>query len=184
MNIINIYQFFSDFIKKLILILIIEFIFKDFNKNQMQTKYFILFGLLFFGTFVWEHLSKKNDINIKPSTGLNYCATQIQFIWTKIGYYFAKISSFYTLIDLEDIIETIKDIISPSCKILMSPYHAIKEYFITMNLYSNPYLITFGSITLILLAIVLAFYLDLMKYFGILICFKTLFEYFLSAFVW
>jgi hypothetical protein len=50
--------------------------------------------------FVWEHVARKRNSNIKPSVGFNFVAEISKKCFKTFGNLGAKISSFYTYIDL------------------------------------------------------------------------------------
>ena len=102
------------------------------------------------GSFVWEHIARKRDSNIKPSVGIAWCSKQSKAFFNCIGSFLAKLSSFYTYINLSDFLQTAHDISKPTMSLLWSPYQLIKGYCTTALTYSSKtYLVGFGSLTLL-----------------------------------
>lgn len=98
---------------------------------------------------IWEYIAKKTLSNIKPSYALNYVATSATNFFFNIGKFIAKISSFYTYIDFADIKETLHDFFKPLINILISPFQLIYGYVNTSMIYDHPYLVGFGTLTLL-----------------------------------
>ena len=103
----------------------------------------------FFGIYIWEYIARKQKSDIKPSTALNniYYYLSQMFYW--IGRTLAKLSSFFVMLDIDDLVETFWDIIKPIIKICGSPFKLIKGYYNTAMAYKNHILIFVGSMTLI-----------------------------------
>ena len=71
-------------------------------------------------------------------------------MWRYYGFVLAKISSFYTYIDLAEFGVTLYDLFRPIWSLLWSPYQFIKGYWETARSYATKTsLIWFGSATLI-----------------------------------
>lgn len=100
-------------------------------------------------TFVWEHIARKQNLNVKPSVGLNLIYKKSKSMFTNLGKLFAKISSFYTIIDLKDLGKTLEDVGKPILKTIVSPYHFVRGYVDQANEYSYPFLVTVGTLTLL-----------------------------------
>ena len=118
---------------------------------SQQTLLKIVGGLLvtFFALFFWEHYARKTESQVKPSVYLGYGAELAQRCWEYVGYAAAKISSFYTYIDLKDLMDTFHDLFKPMIDFVTSPLWAAKGYIAEMNLYDHPYLVTLGSATIV-----------------------------------
>jgi len=101
------------------------------------------------GLFSWEYLAIKLSSNLKPSIGMNLMADNLKKTFKLIGVYFAKLSSFYTYINFDDIKKAFIDIFKPIIEICGSPYKIISGYHSIMNIAYRPYLIGFGSLTII-----------------------------------
>ena len=69
--------------------------------------------------------------------------------WTKFGKLWAIICSFYELIRLHEFKVTLIDIMEPFVNIVLSPFSFIKGYLAQKRLYDHPYMITFGTMTII-----------------------------------
>ncbi len=101
------------------------------------------------GLIVWEHVARKHDVLIRPSKGLIYVGDKSQAFFTGVGYLCARISSFYTYIDLSDFGQTLQDLFGPLGRLLISPSYIFRGYLDTMSKYKYPILIVIGSLTLI-----------------------------------
>jgi hypothetical protein len=104
---------------------------------------------ILFSAFLFEHIARKNGSNIKPSTVISFLADKSFLFWNKLGYYCAKLSSFYTYIDIKEIYQTLDDLFGPTVKLIISPYQFIKGYVDTALSYKYPILIGIGSITVV-----------------------------------
>ena len=100
------------------------------------------------GVFGWEYVAKRQSSLIKPSTALTYVADFSYDLFYGIGSIAAKLSSFLTLLNFNEVIETGHDIIKPVINMVISPYHMITGYINTSLLYDHPYMVAAGSLTL------------------------------------
>lgn len=114
----------------------------------------IAFALLF-GTFLFEHIGRKYEVGLRPSIILTTVATLSTDAFTWIGRIIAKISSFYTYIDFDEILETLMSLIQPVIDICKSPFYTIKGYVEELANYKLPFFVVLGSITIILLGLYL-----------------------------
>lgn len=103
---------------------------------------------VFLCVFAWEYIGKLVNTTYIPSVFLNMVASYCESVWVTVGYYIAKISSFYTYVNFTELFDSFLDIFRPSVEIVTSPFYAIKGYVTEMNVYNHPYLIAFGSLTL------------------------------------
>ena len=101
--------------------------------------------------FITEHCGRINNINYKPSDMLQFIADKSVDLFWNIGKFFAWISSFLTIIDMNELIKTFWDIGSPICQFITSPLYMINGYLEqAMTYYVNKTsLIFMGSIMLI-----------------------------------
>lgn len=106
--------------------------------------------------FLWEHLCKeikekgvKRDGKTRPSTIISYAAKKSQWGFSKIGEGFARISSLYTYFYLQEIADTFMKIMKPLLNLVTSPLYSIKGYVSQMEMYDHPYLVLFGTITIV-----------------------------------
>lgn len=104
---------------------------------------------LFVAVFVWEYIAKIKELKYKPSLYLSMIAALFMKFFELIGRLIAKISSFYTLFDFKQLIETLHDLIKPLIQLMISPYYTIKGYVVTMKIYNHSYLVPIGSLTLV-----------------------------------
>jgi hypothetical protein len=111
---------------------------------------YIIFGSVI-GSVIWEYVGKKTQSNIKPSVAITYVATKAGDLFYYIGQLAAKISSFYTYIDFKDFFESIHDLFKPMINLVISPFQFISGYINVSLLYKHPYIVGFGSLTLMLL---------------------------------
>ena len=105
------------------------------------------------GAVCLEHIGRGQAITIRPSFFLNKIAKFFMDLFELLGYFCAKISSFYELIKWEEIKLTLYDLFKPSFDICSSPLYFIKGYVEEMNIYDHPYMIIAGSITIIILVL-------------------------------
>lgn len=103
------------------------------------------------GFFLWEHIARKKQTDVKPSVGIAWTATKSKLLFTTIGTFLAKISSFYTCIDLSDLIKTAYELIVPTMSLLKSPLKTFKGYYEQAKTYTHSSIVFFGSLTLIAL---------------------------------
>ena len=112
-------------------------------------------GLLEISLFVWEHIARKKNSRIKPSVLFNYLATKSSNFFKGAGYYIAKISSFYTYINLSDLMVTGKELTAPIVQLCVSPYKLIKGYWDKACEYKYAFLVVAGSASFMLVSLLL-----------------------------
>ena len=74
---------------------------------------------------------------------------QLVKVWTFLGKICVWISSFYTWIDPTDLLATLNELFSSIWKFLFPWLEFFRAYVTNMKLYDHPYLISFGSATLV-----------------------------------
>ncbi len=111
---------------------------------------------VFLALFLWEHICRQNNIQIRPSPYLFMVSNQAQKIFTTVGVYIALVSSFYTYIKVDELLTTLFDLVEPLFKLATSGFYIIKGYTQTADQYRYPIAITLGTAT-ILFAIVMLF---------------------------
>jgi hypothetical protein len=111
--------------------------------------------------FITEHIGRKAKTIFRPSVGLSYCADQAWWFWELCGNIFAKICSFYTYIDVTEIIETFIDLFTPMAKLVTSPLRFAYGYFNTADTYKYPFLIGLGTVTLMGITVCAMCYFDI-----------------------
>lgn len=108
-----------------------------------------------FTMFVWEYVCLRKNTVYKPSVimsfGVRWCRKGFEWI----GWCLALVSSFYTLVDFEDLLLTARNLVRPIWQLACSPVWVAIGYVQRAELYKYPYLVSFGSITLIGLVIYL-----------------------------
>lgn len=92
----------------------------------------------------------KFNTQVKPSTYIWILCGWYQYLWKLIGKAFAYLSSYLEIINIYDLITAFVDLIRPIISIIKSPYYFVKGYMSVAFLYDHPYMITTGSIILIL----------------------------------
>jgi len=87
------------------------------------------------GIITWEHVAKKKGSNKRPSIGLTKASEFSQGMFVVCGVKFAQLSSYLTKIDLKylreimgEIWQSTKDVLGPTCGILVSPFYLISGY--------------------------------------------------------
>lgn len=103
---------------------------------------------LFVATFLWEYIMLKKNTVYKPSALLGLLADVAADIFKSVGSFIALVSSFYELIDFADILATFEELISPSVRLIMSPFWLMIGYVQRSEVYKHPWLIFAGSVTL------------------------------------
>ncbi len=109
--------------------------------------YYIFAGLV--SVFLWEHIARLYNIKIRPSPLLSFLSINAQKLFSKIGTLLARLSSFYTYINLEEIKKTLSDLLVPVFDIFTSPVHTLIGYMNTLSKYKYKILIPLGSVTLL-----------------------------------
>lgn len=104
---------------------------------------------LFFTLLLWEHIAKKKGSSKKPSTFFQFLATYVKNFWYTLGLWFAKLSSFYTYLNLNELYESALDLLSPIFSLIWSPLQFVRGYFNTALKYKYALLVFFGSVTLV-----------------------------------
>lgn len=100
--------------------------------------------------FAWEHYARTNKKEMKPSVAFTWCAKTSKSIFNWVGTWLAKLSSFYTWINLTEIALTAVDFFKPIWSLLWSPLQVLKGYGTIAATYANKTsLIWLGSITLL-----------------------------------
>lgn len=84
--------------------------------------------------FTTEYVCKKKKTQYKPSTAMTYVANKTVDLFRTLGGYIAKLSSFYTYLNLGDIAETFKDLFRPVFLFITSPFQMAYGYITTIEL--------------------------------------------------
>lgn len=114
--------------------------------NKTNYALFILGTLV--SVFVWEFATLHKPDALKPSDVLEHVYTFSEKMFTKVGKAFAWISSFYTLLDLQDLGTAFCNLILPTIRIILSPLATVHGYLTYAKVYDNPWLVCAGSFTL------------------------------------
>ena len=98
--------------------------------------------------FVWEYSVLDMRTDWRPSYALEKAASAIRTTFERLGEWAAWISSFYTYIKWEKLLETGHRLFKPIVEILAGPYFFCKGYAEYAWEFTRPYLIVAGSLTL------------------------------------
>ena len=107
--------------------------------------------------FGWEYAAVRQELDYSPSITLNFIATKFSEFFEAFGRLIAWISSFLTIFDIDDMYTAAAQLLNPIVSIFTSWFYFFVGYVSEMNLYDYPYLVTFGSI-IIIIAIFYALY--------------------------
>lgn len=144
------------------------FIERNQNQNKMPiTAYYAAIGTgaTFVVAFITEYALKRAGVQTKPSTVLTIVADWSWRVFEGIGRWVAKISSFLTYIDLDDVWATFRDLFTPIARICWSPMRGLYGYATEAcsAIYKNPWSIYVGSAILIAGAAFVTYKYDLHK---------------------
>ena len=103
---------------------------------------------IFGATFIWEHVARINNSNLKPSRFINSLADYAADTFEFIGRQLARLSSFYVYIRLHEVFFTLWDLLRPTVVLMVTPFGIIYGYVTAMEVYNHPGLILAGSATL------------------------------------
>lgn len=106
-------------------------------------------SLLFISATALEHVARKRELNMRPSTLFWFVEEWVSWFFYKIGSYIATISSFLYHIDFADFLTTIQELTEPLFRILVSPCQMVMGYIETARTYlTKEVLIYLGSFLL------------------------------------
>ena len=114
-------------------------------------------SVLFVFTIICEDVEKRYDITYRPSFFLSKISKFLTDTFEYIGEIFAKLSSFYTYINIDSLKKTLEDLIKPIFTSMMSPFYIVKGYALEIDLYEHPYIVFLGSVTLVALVLALLY---------------------------
>ena len=100
------------------------------------------------GAFVWEYIARRTNSDVKPSVGISYASNKCGQFFNYLGSIAARISSFYTYIEFEELVKTFQELFVPMWNLVTSPFYMLKGYVHTMKSYKYPFLVIVGSLTL------------------------------------
>src|SRR5947209_10658882 len=80
------------------------------------------------GLVAWEHGARVSHSAWRPSVGLNRMGNEAIVFFTNVGKLLAKISSFYTWINLDELWQTLQDLFGPLIRLFSSPIYTFKGY--------------------------------------------------------
>jgi len=113
------------------------------------TKWIMYAVYLFSSTWMIEHICHICDIANRPSVLFTYLYVHAEKLYTNVGKLIAIISSFYELIQFDELKKSFTAIFKPLVRFVVAPSYIIYGYVSECNLYEHPYLIGFGTLTLI-----------------------------------
>lgn len=98
--------------------------------------------------FIWEHVARTKNSNVKPSVGINALANALRTGFYAFGKGLSKISSFLTFIELRDLYKTAEDLFKPTIELVASPLESVKGYWETAKTYKYPIVVAFGTVSI------------------------------------
>jgi len=134
------------------------------SKPSHPTEFFIssnnlkLAGGIVGAVFLWEHLGRQYDINIRPSKGLELLATGSKNFFAWCGRSWAIVSSFLRFIKIGELGVTAHDLLLPMWQFVCSPAKFASDYFKQAATYeSKTFRVYVGSGLLIVLFVLLGY---------------------------
>jgi len=100
-----------------------------------------------------EHITRIYNIKYRPSTGIIWIADKSKIGFTKAGSILVSLSSFYNVLKLDQLAQTLWDIAEPTVKLCISPVYMISGYLEKLKSYTNQKMILCGTATLALLLV-------------------------------
>ncbi len=111
---------------------------------------FIAIGASVLATFIWEFVFIDTDTIWRPSVLLTFIADVLTTTFSRIGQFWAWISSFLTFIKWEKLCKTLNVLLTPICDIALSWMYLWKGYYNYISRLSlNRSVVRFGSFTLL-----------------------------------
>ncbi len=121
----------------------------DDIQQQLSFVHFVC-ALSFVILVVWEHCGTLNNWTMfRPSVGLDFCATTAINIFERTGEHLAHVSSFYKYLQLHDLGQTLTSLLNPVLSLTTSPIYTCIGYFRVIKYEEHPFLIVFGTATLV-----------------------------------
>lgn len=101
-------------------------------------------------TIGWEHFAKNINVGTKPSVFLKFLVSWANWFYEWLGIQFGRLSSFITYLKIEELFDSIKDVMVPLFDFLIvSPFYFFKGYFLIVCDYKWPILIFIGSFVIL-----------------------------------
>lgn len=88
-------------------------------------------GCATIGTFALEHAGRHYDIVPRPSIMIGFLANKSENLFKFAGQMIAKLSSFLTRIDIDDLLVTVRSIMSSVTQLIGSPWNFLGGYIET-----------------------------------------------------
>lgn len=112
-------------------------------------------GSILFSVFIWEHVARKNSVTFRPSSIINYITDQFVAVFYWIGNKFAWLSSFYDWIEFGELIRTAHILWRSVWLLVTTPLELCKGYYDQLKTLSYPVLGVFGTLTLVILPLLI-----------------------------
>lgn len=128
-----------------------------FPANSSFSSFNVSMVLISLGCFmvillIYEHVGRKYSVTYRPSYIIDSFAKFLRAIFEDIGWLIAKISSFYTYIDLHEFLTTLNDLFHPIGRVICSPAYVVVGYIKEAASYiDKTVLVYFGTATLSIL---------------------------------
>jgi hypothetical protein len=106
--------------------------------------------------FAWEHIGRINNTNVRPAIMLNYISDKCELFFETLGYVWAKISSFFSLLNFDAIFITLQELCKSIGRVIGSPSNIVVGYLTVLYDYDRWRMVMFGS-SIILAIIYLIF---------------------------
>jgi hypothetical protein len=103
--------------------------------------------------FTWELVALKHPSQFKPSVGITFLANQSYRAFSWLGRSFAWLSSYLTIVELQDLYRAAEDLLRPICNLFASPLAFVKGYLEFATTYKYPIIIGLGSSILLAVSV-------------------------------
>lgn len=91
----------------------------------------MIIGGIIVSIFALEHAGRYYDIVPRPSVLIGFLANKSENLFKFGGQIIAKLSSFLTRIDIDDLLVTVQSIMSPVMRLIGSPWNFLRGYYKT-----------------------------------------------------
>lgn len=101
----------------------------------------------------WELVALRHASHMKPSVGVTMVANQAHRVFSHLGRGFAWMSSYLTIVDLQDLYRAVDDLTRPTLNLLTSPLAFVEGYWEIAKQYKYPLVIALGSSILLIVGV-------------------------------
>jgi hypothetical protein len=101
------------------------------------------------GIVLWEHFGRIFHLAFKPSIPLAFLADQFIKLFTWLGAWAAKLSSYLIHLKLDELWPSIKALAKPCLELAFSWWHFWKSYMEVAMTYSTPLTVFIGTLVLV-----------------------------------